>query len=111
MTGRQDDRQRILDKYMIENITMEEIHPCMFVKLMIYRENPAKNPSLRKKSAKVWHRSLTFIQFNNTTAGGIVNLHVFCFWLKQSLILAHPPSPISPFRIHPTAKSLYRSNF
>ncbi len=67
-----------LAEYLV-NITMEEIHPCMFVKLMIYRENPAKNPSLRKKYAKVWHRSLTVIQFNNTTAGGTVNLHVQLF--------------------------------
>ncbi len=65
---------------------------------MISRENPAKIPVWQKIRQSI----PLLIQFNRSTAGGTMNLHVSQVRLEQRKVSSHPPSSISPSSISPS---------
>ncbi len=71
-------------------------------KLMIYREKPAKNPSLGKKSAKVFYFSYISVR----QLQGHCEPTFFLGRLKQLIVSLHPPSPIPP-SLNPPFSSLW----
>jgi hypothetical protein len=83
------------------NGALRALHPLIAAllilpaKLMIYRENPAKNSSLGKNPRKCTISHIV----HNATAGGTVNLNVSQIRLKQRTIPSHPLSTICPSAI------------
>ncbi len=65
---------------------------------MISKENPAKIPVWQKIRQSIQ----LLIQFNRSTSGGTMNLHVSQVRLEQRKVSSHPPSSICPFPSSPS---------